>query len=120
MNATLRIAALLAIVLYFSLLFYLLKNKSLHLKYTLLWMLSGLIMLFFILSPSKLDKLASLVGIYEPANALFAIMIFCILIILMSLTAIVSKMNERIKKLTQSLGLLEEAIRAKEEEPQQK
>lgn len=107
---TLQIAMLLGIVVYFFLLFRLLKKKSLNLKYTLLWILSGVVMLIFALFPVLLSLVAEAVGIYEPTNALFAIMFFCVIIILMSLTAIVSKMNDRIIRLTQTLALLEKRI----------
>lgn len=48
---------------------------------------------------------------YEPTNALFAFMFFCVIIILMSITAIVSKLNEKNKRLIQSVALLEKRVR---------
>lgn len=114
-STTLRIAMLLAVALYFVLVFYLLKRKSLNLKYTLLWLLSGVIMFVLAIFPQILNYFANLVGIYEPTNALFSIICFCIIIILMSLTAIVSKLNEKSKRLIQQLALLEKRIRELEE-----
>lgn len=107
----LRIAMLLAVVLYFGLVFHLLKRKSLNLKYTLLWLFSGVMMLLLAVFPQILNAFTSLVGIYEPTNALFAVIFFCIIIILMSLTAIVSKLNEKSKRLIQSIALLEKRVR---------
>lgn len=107
----LQIAMLLAVVLYFVLVFHLLKRKSLNLKYTLLWLFSGVVMLLLAAFPHVLSVFAAIVGIYEPTNALFAVIFFCIIIILMSLTAIVSKLNEKSKRLIQSIALLEKRIR---------
>ncbi len=110
----LRTAMLVAVFLYFFLVFKLLKRKSLNLKYTLLWLLSGFIMLVLAGFPETLNVFSKLVGVYEPTNALFAIIFFCIIIILMSLTAIVSKLNEKCKRLTQSMALLEKRLREAE------
>lgn len=68
-------------------------------------------MLLLAIFPEILDFIAQLIGIYEPTNALFAIISFCTIIILMSLTAIVSKLNERLKRLVQAVALLEKRLR---------
>lgn len=114
-STTLRVVILLAVAVYFALVFHLLKKKSLNLKYTLLWLLSGIIMLILAIFPQILDLFSELLGIYEPTNALFAIISFCIIIILMSLTAIVSKLNEKNKRLIQSFALLEKRLRKLED-----
>lgn len=110
-SSKLQIAMLIAIALYFLIVFRLLKRKSLNLKYTLLWLLSGVIMLVLAVFPQILNWLAALVGIYDPTNALFAFMFFCVIIILMSLTAIVSKLNEKSKRVIQTLALMEKRVR---------
>lgn len=110
-SRTLQIAMLLAIGCYYVILVYLLKKKSLHLKYTLLWIFTGFIMLILALFPQLLQLFANAVGIYSDTNALFAMMFFCAIMILMSLTAIVSRMNERIKQLSQYVALLEKRLR---------
>ncbi len=116
MSSKLQIAMLIALGLYFLIIFQLLKRKSLNLKYTLLWLLSGIIMLLLAGFPEILNSLAVLVGIYDPTNALFAFMFFCVIIILMSLTAIASKLNEKNKRIIQSMALMEKRIRDLEEE----
>jgi len=116
MSRRLQIAMLVAIGIYFLVVFQLLKRKNLNLKYTLLWLFSGVIMLMLAVFPQILNWLAALAGVYTPTNALFAFMFFCVIIILMSLTAIVSKLNEKCKKLVQSLALMEKRVRDLEEE----
>ena len=117
-SRTLQIVMLLAVAVYFILLYLLLKKRSLHLKYTLLWIFSGVLMLALAVFPRLLDWFAALIGIYEPTNALFSLIFFCVIIILMSLTAIVSKQNERTKRLAQTIALLEKRVRELEEEDQ--
>ena len=112
----LQIAMLIAVGLYFMIVFQLLKRKTLNLKYTLLWLASGVVMLVLTAFPQILGWFAALVGIYDPTNALFAFMFFCAIILLMSITAIVSKLNEKSKKLIQSVALLEKRVRELEDE----
>lgn len=114
-SSKLQIAMLIAVALYFLIVFRLLKQRNLNLKYTLLWLLSGVIMLVLAVFPQILSWLAVLVGVYDPTNALFAFMFFCVIIILMSLTAIVSKLNEKSKRVIQSLALMEKRVRDLEE-----
>lgn len=116
MNQMLQVEMLLAIAAYFIILIHLLRKKSLNLKYTLLWLFAGLIMLVLALFPGILDVFSGLLGIYDPTNALFAVILFCLLMILVSLTAIVSKMHEQIKRLAQSQAILEKRLRDIEKE----
>ena len=112
---SLRIAILIGIVVYFFILIMLLRQKRLNLKYTLLWLFSGLLMLILSVFPQLLSGITSLLGIQLQSNALFAILFFCGMIILMSLTSIISKQNESIKQLVQYTALLEKRVREVEE-----
>lgn len=114
-SKTLQIVMLVAVLLYFVLLFRLLKKKRLNLKYTLLWIFSGLLMLVLAAFPSIMRVLANLLGITLPVNALFALGFFCVLLILMSQTVIISRQNERIKQLSQRFALLEKQVRDEKE-----
>ena len=107
----LRVNALLGIIFYFAIIFYLLKKKALMLKYTLLWIFSGIIMAIMLLFPALLKKFSLLIGISTPSNALFAAILFFILLILMSLTSIISRLNEKNIKLIQSVAILEKRVR---------
>ena len=111
MNLRLRIALIIGVFLYLFILLKLLKKNQLNLKYTLLWLFMGVILFFLALFPDVLLYLTKSVGIIEATNGLFAIMIFCILIILISITSIVSKLKENNKKLVQTISLLEKKIR---------
>lgn len=99
------------IALYFILIVYFLKKKALSLKYTLLWFASGFMMLLLIIFPNILYKVADFLGFVSPVNALFAVVIFFMLCILMSITSIVSKLNSKNKSVAQQLALLEKRVR---------
>lgn len=110
-SASMRYAILLAIALYFVILIVLLRKKQLTLRYTLLWLFSGLVMLVLTLFPHLLGGISSMLGFQVQTNALFAILFFFTLLILMSLTSIISRQNEYIKRLVQQTALLEKRLR---------
>jgi len=111
-----QITILCALALYFVVLLYLLVKRRLNLKYTLLWLAFGVLLLVFAVIPDLLTFCASLIGVKVASNGLFAVLHFCTLILLISMTAIVSKLNEKIKRLIQAIALLERRIRELEEE----
>lgn len=111
MSRSLQGFILLAIVLYFFILFYFIRRKQLNLKYMLLWIFSGVIMIIFTLFPGLLNGVSGLLGIATPVNALFAIALFCTLIILMSLTSILSHQNTCLLRLVQENAMLEQRVR---------
>ena len=108
---TLRIVLLAGLVCYFVLILLFLKDKALTLKYTLLWLLAGGVMLIMILFPRTLFIVTKLLGIQSSMNGLYLICIGFIIVILMAITSIVSRQRNKIKILTQEFAILEERIR---------
>ena len=111
MNRALQLFLLLAITLYFFALVHFSRRKRVEPKYMLLWIISGVIMVALTLFPALLNRVSRFLGIYDPTNALFAIVLFCVIIILMALTAILSHHNADIIRLVQENALLEQRIR---------
>ncbi len=113
--STLRITLILAVLCYFIIILYFLKNKALNLKYTLLWLLAGIVMGLLVIFPKLLVHIIRILGITSNMNGLFIICIAFTLMILMSLTSIVSRQNGKIRSLIQEIGILEKRIRELEE-----
>ena len=111
MNSILRVSMIVGLMVYYGFIFFLLKRRTLALKYTLVWMAAGVIMLFCALFPSVLKWVINRLGIVELTNGLFAMILFFLLIISMIITSIVSKLNEQIRMLAQRCGLYEKRIR---------
>lgn len=111
MSLFFKIVLVSLIVLYLISIIVLLKKKRLNLKYALLWLLTGLIMLIVGLIPQSLGWFFNLCGIEVFSNGLFAMLIFFILLILLSVSCIVSGLNEKVRRLTQQCALLEKRIR---------
>ncbi len=111
MSGWLRVILLIAVILYFVLIVLFLKKGTLSLKYTLLWLGAGCVMAILVIFPGLLNVLVTLIDIQTPINGLFSFCIFLMIIIMMSLTAIVSRQNEKIKNLVQDNALMEKRIR---------
>ena len=114
MNSSLRIVLAIALLLYYICIFYFLKKKSLTLKYTLLWLFSGLVMVLVLIFPQALERILHAMGIVELTNGVFGLVCFALLIILLSITSIVSMLNEKLRKLVQQCAMYEKIIRDQE------
>lgn len=119
MNNTLRLVLVIGLLIYFFAVYKLLKKKKLALKYSLLWLFVGAVMLVLVIFPDLLLIVCGLFGIAEEMNGLFTFAIGFILMLLMSLSVIVSKQSERIKNLVQDNALLEKRIRELENHQRQ-
>ena len=107
----LRIVLIIALIIYFVIILIFLKNKTLELKYTLLWMVAGAILAILVAWPEILSGFVRLIGIQSNMNGLFIMAFAFVIIIMMSLTSIVSKQANKIKILIQTLAILEKRIR---------
>lgn len=112
---SLRTILIIAVICYFIVILKFLKDKALTLKYTLLWIISGIIMGILICFPNLLTWFIRLVGIQNHMNGLFILCIGLIIMILMSITSIVSRQNRKIRTLIQEIGILEKRIRELEQ-----
>ena len=113
--ATLRITLIIAVVCYFIIILYFLKQKALNLKYTLLWIVAGLVMGILVIVPELLVFIIHVFGIQDNMNGLFIFAIGFIIMILLSLTSIPSRQNRKIRTLTQEMSILDKKVRELEE-----
>lgn len=113
--ATLRITLIAAVICYFIVILYFLKQKALNLKYSLLWLLAGAVMGILVIFPQLLVRIIRVFGIQDNMNGLFIISIAFIVMISMALTSIASRLNMKVRKLVQEIGILDKRIRELEE-----
>ena len=106
--------ALIIGILFMVMMIELIRKNRVSLKYALLWLFSGAVMLLLAIFPRLLDKLAKLIGVYNPVNALFAIMLCCGLILMISFSVIMSGNKKAIVRLTQEISRLENRVREPE------
>ena len=95
---TLRVVLSIGVLLYYVIILYFLKQKALELKYTLLWLGAGVVMLLFIIFPRILVWLIQCLGVESPMNGLFFLVIAFLMMICMTLTSIVSRQTRKINR----------------------
>jgi hypothetical protein len=105
------IFAAIAAILLLALIFELIRSRRLQERYALLWLATGLVILFFSLWRAALGRFADLVGIAYPPSALFVVASLFILIVLLHYSTVISELSERNLALAQRLALLEQQLR---------
>ena len=110
---TLKLQLIVGVVLVLGLfvILYMVKKRSLDLKYALSWLLVICFVLVLDCFPKLLDKLSRLLGVFSPVNMIFFLGFCFSLVIIFTLTVIVSRMSERIRKLSQAVALNEQRLR---------
>lgn len=88
----------------------------LELKYTLIWLVAGVVMGIMIFFPELLVSFVRLLGIESNMNGLYVLLFAFIIAILMTLTSIASRQTLKIKILIQEMSMMEKRIRELEEE----
>ena len=96
-TAILGSASLLLIVLE------LVRRKRLKEEYSLLWLLTCIVLLVLSFWRGLLDVLARLVGIFYPPTALFVVGLGFVLLILLHFSTVISKLSTENKELAQRL-----------------
>lgn len=113
--STLRVTLIIAVICYFVIILYFLKQRALNLKYTLLWLLSGVVLGILVIYPELLSYTIRILGIEDNMNGLFSISIAFMLMIMMALTSIASRQNAKIRQLVQEIAILDKRIRELEQ-----
>jgi len=86
------------------------KKRSLELKYALSWLTAIFLVLIFDCFPILLTKVSALLGIWAPVNMIFFLGFCFALVIIFILTVTLSRMSERVRKLSQAIALNEEKL----------
>ena len=111
MDISLKIFAFIVILFYFVVVLGFLRKKKFDLKYSLLWLLAGIIMFLVVAFPNFIIWVTGKMGIKVASNGIFAICILLEIVIMISMTAALSDFANRIKILTQNIAILENRIR---------
>ena len=115
MTTVFRIILLVCVLVYLLVILALMRRGRMSLKYSLIWFLSGVILLICAIFPQVISFFTRLMGIYSDTNAVFFIGVCFLILIVLSLTSIVSGQSERIRTLVQTQAILEKRVRDLEE-----
>ncbi|MBS1868523.1 MAG: DUF2304 domain-containing protein [Actinobacteria bacterium] len=88
------------------------RRRRLLERYALLWLLAATVVLALAVWRGALVKLAHVVGIVEPPNALFFIALAFILLLLLHFSSALSRLSDQSKVLAQRVALLDTRLRA--------
>ena len=94
----------------------LVRRNRLHEKYSLLWLLFSIILIFLAALPGLLESIAFLLDIKYAPSLLFLVGLVFLILYSLSMTISISKQGDRIIKLTQELSILKERIKSLEAE----
>ncbi len=108
-RTTQYIAIAVSISLFLYILF-LVRNKKIKEEYSLLWLSSSIVFIFFSIWRDGLEFFAGLIGIAYPPAALFLILLLAVFLILIEFSINISKLSEKNKVLTQELALLKKEV----------
>jgi len=94
----------------------LVRRRALLERYALVWLAAAVVLLVFAVWRNLLQRIADLLGIAYAPNALFFLACAAILLLLLNFSVAVSRLTDQSKVLAQYHALLEERVRALEEQ----
>ncbi len=89
-----------------STVFFLVKNKRIQEKYSILWFLISGFVLIISVFRDFMEWFSNFIGIYYAPSALFAILISCAYMLLLNTSISISTLKKQNKNLIQEMGLL--------------
>jgi len=111
MNSVLQIFLVICILVFIAIIIRFIAKKQLNLRYTLVWLLACFFMLIVTIFPQIVNVVSDFVGIAAPVNTIFLFAGMFLMLIVMTLTFIVSKINNRIYRMAQTIALLDKRLR---------
>jgi hypothetical protein len=85
----------------------LVRRRALSERYSLLWLLTALVLIGLSMWHGALDVVAWALGIYYPPSALMLIAVGFVLVILLHYSLVISKLTDRNKELAQRYAMLQ-------------
>lgn len=102
----LQVIIIVAMLLVALMIVNLLRQKKIDFKYGLGWLVIDLCILCLAVFPFLLEKIAHFIGIASPVNMLFFFGLLFSLVVIFSLSVAVSKLSDRVKKLSQEIAII--------------
>ncbi len=110
MTAVLRISLFVGILIYVVFIAWMIKKRSLDLKYSLIWLLSAFVLLILDIFPQIVAFCSNMLGIATGSNFIYLVVMFFMLLLLISLSSIVSKQAKEIRTLVQTVSILKAKV----------
>ena len=112
---TAQILGVIASVITFIFVFWLLRRGALREKYAVLWLLLSGTALFFSLFPAALKWISDSLGVETPANLLFFVTIVLLILVSVQLSYELSRHEARIRRLAEEVALISQELKRSKE-----
>ena len=94
----------------------LVRRRKLREQYSLMWILLGFVIVLVSLNSGLLNKIATWLGIFYAPSLLFLIALLFCFAYMLHLTLVVSKLSDRVVRLTQELTIYQNREAARQQE----
>ncbi len=108
MSLTFRIILLVVALVSFLYLIRKINKANLAIEHSLFWVLFSIVLVILAAFPQIAIALADALGIMSPVNLVFLVIIFILLFELFQMTLKISRLENRLKNLVQSVALRED------------
>lgn len=106
MDFILKITLLIATLFLLFTVLKIIKTKTISVRYALMWLVFTLVLMTFTLFPNFVSWIADSLHFKTASNFIFVIVIASLVLMLLSLTILISKQNEKVQILTQEVAIL--------------
>ena len=106
MSMKLRIVLLIFSIVWLLSIYFLVKTKKLNIRNSIIWFITGFIIMIIGGLPFILESVAKLFGFLTIANLVIGILISILLILTLKLSIIATEQKEQIRSLVQEVSLL--------------
>jgi len=110
MSLRIQVIIAVALIIVLVLICNMIRKNKLDLKYALVWLSVGVIVLILDLFPVTMEIMAKILGVDLPINMLFFLGFCFSLVIIFVLTVMLSAQAKKVKRLTQEVALLDKKI----------
>lgn len=116
MSLRLQIILLVLLAAGFAVIINMVRKRQLELKYVLAWLFADIVLVILVLFPSLIMMITRLLGIKSTMNMIFFLGFLLSLVILFTLTVALSKVTASARRMSQTIAILENKLRAYTEE----
>ena len=112
MSLRLQIILLVLLAAGFAVIINMVRKRQLELKYVLAWLFADIVLVILVLFPSLIMMITRLLGIRSTMNMIFFLGFLLSLVILFTLTVALSKVTASARRMSQTIAILENKLRA--------
>ncbi|MGK2877379.1 MAG: DUF2304 domain-containing protein [Solirubrobacterales bacterium] len=110
LSSRLQAVAIIVTVLLLVFVFELVRRRKLQERYSLLWLAAAIVLLLLAVFSDLLSELSSAIGVSTPSNALFAVAIGFLVLLVLHFSTTISRLTDESKVLAQRVAIAEERL----------